>query len=43
MDAAVMGNWNCFSDQVLPNLGINYNYVDAMGYVTSPPTAMPAN
>ena len=26
MDAAVMGNFNCFSDQVLPTLGINYAY-----------------
>jgi hypothetical protein len=34
---AVMANFNCFSDQVLPNLGINYDYVDATGYVTSPP------
>jgi hypothetical protein len=27
MDAAVMGNFNCFSDQILPNLGVNYDYV----------------
>ncbi len=43
MDAAVMGNFNCFSDQVLPNLGVNYTYVDAMGYVTSPAYGMPVN
>lgn len=36
MDGAVMANFNCFSDQVLPNLGTNYSYVDAAGYVTSP-------
>jgi hypothetical protein len=36
MDGAVMANFNCFSDQVLPNLGTNYSYVDATGYVTSP-------
>jgi len=41
MDAAVMGNWNCFSDQVLPNIGINYTYVDATGYVTSPAVMAP--
>ena len=42
MDGAVMGNFNCFSDQVLPNLGTNYSYVDEFGYVTSP-GGMPAN
>ena len=26
-DAQVMANYNCFSDQVLPDLGINYDYV----------------
>ena len=36
MDGAVMANFNCFSDQVLPNLGTNYSYVDEFGYVTSP-------
>ena len=36
MDGAVMANFNCYSDQVLPNLGVNYSYVDAAGYVTSP-------
>jgi len=24
---AVMGNYNCFDDQVLPDLGVNYSYV----------------
>jgi hypothetical protein len=43
MDAAVMGNFNCFSDQQLPNLGINYQYVDAGGYVVSPGNAPPTN
>jgi hypothetical protein len=38
-DAAVMGNWNCFSDQYLPLLGINYQYVDPTGYVVSPGVA----
>jgi len=36
MDGAVMANFNCFSDQVLPNLGVNYQYVDTTGYVVSP-------
>jgi len=36
MDGAVMANFNCYSDQVLPTIGINYDYVDAAGYVTSP-------
>ena len=36
MDAAVMANFNCFSDQILPNLGVDYGYVDGAGYVTSP-------
>lgn len=31
--AVTMANYNCFDDQVLPNLGINYNYVDDGGYV----------
>ena len=43
MDAAVMANYNCFSDQILPNLGVNYNYVDANGYVTSPLVGQPVN
>jgi hypothetical protein len=36
VSGAVMANFNCFSDQVIPNLGINYNYVGVGGYVTSP-------
>ena len=36
-NAWVSGNFNCFSDQILPNLGTDYDYVDADGYVTSPP------
>ena len=24
---AVMANWNCFDDQILPDLGVNYDYV----------------
>ena len=43
IDGAVMANFNCFSDQVLPNLGVNYSYVDAAGYVVSPGMVMPAN
>jgi len=43
LDGAVMANFNCFSDQILPNIGINYSYVDANGYVTSPPIAVPTN
>ncbi|MEE4273785.1 MAG: hypothetical protein V2I67_19065 [Thermoanaerobaculales bacterium] len=42
MDAAVMANFNCFQDQVLPNLGINYQYVDMDGYVV-PAGPMPVN
>lgn len=41
IDGAVMANFNCFSDQVLPTIGTNYSYVDEFGYVTSP--GMPAN
>lgn len=41
MDAAVMANYNCFSDQILPNLGVNYDYVDGFGYVTSPAVVLP--
>lgn len=26
-DGTPVANWNCFSDQVLPNLGIDYDYV----------------
>ena len=36
LDGAVMANFNCVSDQILPNIGINYSYVDATGYVISP-------
>ena len=36
MDGAVMANFNCYSDQVLPTLGVDYGYVDAAGYVISP-------
>jgi hypothetical protein len=43
MDAAVMANWNCFSDQYLPNLGVNYSYVDPTGYVVSPGNNPPTN
>lgn len=35
--AVVMANYNCFSDQVLPDLGVNYKYVDPLdGYYVSP-------
>jgi len=43
LDAAVMANYNCFSDQILPNIGVNYGYVDATGYVISPPLPVPSN
>jgi len=33
MNATLMANYNCFSDQVLPNLGIDYDYVNIDGYV----------
>jgi hypothetical protein len=35
-DAWVTANFNCFSDQILPDLGTDYEYVDSDGYVTSP-------
>jgi hypothetical protein len=41
MEGTVAGNSNCFSDQVLPKLGIDYDYVTSPGgYVSShqPPT-----
>jgi hypothetical protein len=41
MTATVMANYNCFSDQVLPNLGIDYDYVDMFGYTISPGVALP--
>jgi len=37
MDGIVAANFNCFSDQVLPELGIDYDYVGVTGYNTSPP------
>jgi hypothetical protein len=36
-NAWVSANFNCFSDQILPDLGTDYDYVDPNGYVTSPP------
>jgi hypothetical protein len=36
-NAWLAGNFNCFSDQILPDLGTDYDYLDADGYVTSPP------
>jgi len=36
-NAWVKGNFNCFSDQILPTLGTDYDYVDGEGYLTSPP------
>jgi hypothetical protein len=36
MDGAVMANFNCFSDQIIPALGIDYEYADSFGYVVSP-------
>jgi len=36
-NAWVKGNFNCFSDQILPGLGTDYQYVDEDGYVSSPP------
>jgi len=29
--ATVMANYNCFPDQVLPQLGVNYDYVPDSG------------
>lgn len=38
----VMANFNCFADQVMPNLGAQYDYVDALGYTTNQiPAATP--
>ncbi len=42
MSATLMANYNCFSDQVLGNLGINYDYVDMNGYVVPAANATPA-
>ena len=37
MDGAVLANFNCFSDQVYPGLGMNYPYVEPLnGYRVSP-------
>jgi hypothetical protein len=36
LDGAVAGNFNCYSDQALPDLGIDYDYVTVTGYTTSP-------
>jgi hypothetical protein len=42
LDGSIMGNFNCYSNQVLPNLGIDYDYVVSPGgYVSSPPYAGP--
>ena len=32
LDGALMANYNCFEGQVLPNLGIAYDYVDEFGF-----------
>jgi hypothetical protein len=34
LDAVVAGNAACFPDQVLPGLGVDYDYVDEEGYRT---------
>jgi hypothetical protein len=34
--AVPMANFNCYGDQVVPGLGIDYDYVDPLGYTTSP-------
>jgi hypothetical protein len=39
-DAHVMANYNCFSDQVLPNLGIDYKYIDPTHYYKISPMNM---
>jgi hypothetical protein len=33
-----MANANCWDDQVLPELGVGYDYVDPSGYVSGAPT-----
>jgi hypothetical protein len=39
-DGALMANYNCFSDQILPALGINFRYIDRGGnYKRSSKTA----
>jgi hypothetical protein len=32
IDGVLMANYNCFEGQVLPNLGIDYDYVDEFGF-----------
>ncbi len=32
LDGALMANYNCFQQQVLPNLGIDFDYVNLNGY-----------
>lgn len=39
-DGHVMANYNCFSDQVLPNLGIDYKYIDPNHYYNISPMNM---
>jgi hypothetical protein len=39
LTGTVMANYSCWADQVLPQLGVNYDYVDAGGYVISPEAA----
>ncbi len=36
MPANPIANYGCFSDQVSPIYGINYDYVDQNGYRVSP-------
>jgi len=33
VQGAVMANFNCFGDQILGDLAVNYDYVNALGYV----------
>jgi len=35
IDGALLGNYNCFSQHVLPNLGIDFDYVTIDGYTYS--------
>jgi len=37
LDAVVAGNASCFPDQALPDLGVDYDYVDDEGYVNGGP------
>jgi hypothetical protein len=42
MDGSIMANFNCFSDHILPGLGVDYDYVVSPGgYVSSPAYAGP--